>query len=127
MLKVMKEQKIVGVVNVWNEVDQKFHPDLTTVEDNEHTVNDYVMCGEEYLLREDPRAIEYEENRVRGIRNSYLEQYVDPVCSNTLRWADMSEEEKQVYIDYRRYLLDFTTQTDWYKLTPMTLDEWKNQ
>ena len=34
MLKVMKEQKIVGVVNVWNEVDQKFHPDLTTVEDS---------------------------------------------------------------------------------------------
>lgn len=124
MLKVMKEEKIVGVVEEWNAIDQKFHPDLTTVEDNEHQVSDYVMCGEEYLLRDDPRAIESEQNRVRSIRNSYLEQFVDPVVSNALRWADMSEEEKQIYIDYRRYLLDFTEQENWWESNPLTLEEW---
>lgn len=124
MLKVMKEEKIVGVVEEWSAIDQKFHPDLTTVEDNEHQVNDYVMCGEEYLLRDDPRAIESEQNRVRSIRNSYLEQFVDPVVSNALRWADMSEEEKQKYADYRHYLLDFTTQENWWESNPLTLEEW---
>lgn len=120
----MKEEKIVGVVEEWNAIDQKFHRDLTTVEDNEHQVSDYVVCGEEYLLGDDPRAIESEQNRVRSIRNSYLEQFVDPVVSNALRWADMSEEEKQIYIDYRRYLLDFTEQENWWESNPLTLEEW---
>ena len=124
MLKVMKEEKIVGVVEEWSAIDQKFHPDLTTVEDNEHQVSDYVMCVDQYLLREDPHAIESEQNRVRDIRNSYLEQYVDPVVSNALRWADMSEEEKQKYEDYRHYLLDFTTQENWWESNPLTLEEW---
>ena len=124
MLKVMKEEKIVGVVEEWSAIDQKFHPDLTTVEDNEHQVSDYVMCEDQYLLREDPRAIESEQNRVRSIRNSYLEQFVDPVVSSALRWADMSEEEKQKYADYRHYLLDFTTQENWWESNPLTLEEW---
>jgi len=38
----------------------------------------------------------------------------------------MSEDEKQVYIDYRRYLLDYTEREDWYKTNPKTLEEWSN-
>ena len=126
MLKILQDNKIKFVCDVWSETDRKFHPDLTTVEDNEHTVNDYVMCGEEYLLREDPRAIEYKQNTTREIRNSYLSQYIDPIVSNPLRWADMSDTEKQVYVDYRRYLLDYTEQENWWENYPKTIDEWKN-
>jgi len=124
MLKVMKEQKIVGVVEEWNAIDQKFHPDLTTVEDNEHQVSDYVMCGEEYLLRDDPRAIESEQNRVRSIRNSYLEQYVDPIISNQIRFSEMPETDKEKILNYRRYLLDYTEQENWWESNPLTLEEW---
>ena len=124
MLKVMKEEKIVGVVEEWSAIDRKFHPDLTTVEDTEHQVNDYVMCGEEYLLREDPRAIESEQNRVRSIRNSYLEQFVDPIISNQIRFSEMSETDKEKILNYRRYLLDFTEQENWWESNPLTLEDW---
>lgn len=124
MLKIMKNNKIVGAVEEWSDQDKKFHPDVDVVEDTEHTPADYTNIGEEFVLNDDSRAIEYKQNRVREIRNSYLEQYVDPVVSNPLRWADMSEEEKQKYADYRRYLLDFTTGEDWWENNPKTFDEW---
>lgn len=124
MLRIMKGEKIVGVVEEWTEIDKKFHPDLIAVQDNEHQISDYTMVEGEYLLNDDPAAIEYEKNRIRELRNSYLVQFVDPVVSNPLRWADMTEEEKQQYADYRRYLLDFTTQEDWWKNTPQTFEEW---
>lgn len=124
MLRIMKGEKIVGVVESWNDVDKKFHPDLIAVQDNEHQISDYTMVEGEYLLNDDPAAIEYEKNRIRELRNSYLVQFVDPVVSNPLRWADMTEEEKKQYADYRRYLLDFTTQEDWWKNTPQTFEEW---
>lgn len=124
MLKIMKGNKIVGAVEEWSDRDKKFHPDLIAVQDNEHQISDYTMVEGEYLLNDDPAAIEYEKNRIRELRNSYLVRFVDPVVSNPLRWADMTEEEKQQYADYRRYLLDFTTQEDWWKNTPETFEEW---
>lgn len=124
MYRVMKDYKIVGVVEEWSATDRKFHPDLRIEQDTEHQVNDFVQCDGEYLLRQDPRAIESEKARVRSIRDSYLVEFVDPVVSNPLRWADMTEEEKQKYADYRRYLLDFTTQENWWESTPKTLEQW---
>lgn len=124
MYRVMKDYKIVGVVEEWSATDRKFHPDLRIEQDNEHQVSDFVQCDGEYLLRQDPRAIESEKARVRSIRDSYLVEFVDPVVSNPLRWADMTEEEKQRYADYRRYLLDFTTQENWWEGIPKTLEQW---
>lgn len=124
MYRVMKDYKILGVVDEWTATDRKFHPDLRIEQDNEHQVSDFVQCDGEYLLRQDPRAIESEKARVRSIRDSYLVEFVDPVVSNPLRWADMTEEEKQRYADYRRYLLDFTTQENWWESTPKTLEQW---
>lgn len=69
--------------------------------------------------------IEVKKAHVRSIRDSYLVKYVDSVVSNPLRWADMSDEEKKVYTDYRRYLLDYTTQENWYESNPLTLEDWK--
>jgi hypothetical protein len=63
---------------------------------------------------------------VRSLRNSYLEKYLDPIISNPLRWADMPDSEKQVYIDYRQYLLNYTAQENWYNTTPKTLTEWRD-
>lgn len=124
MLKIMKNDKIVGAVYEWSDRDKKFHPDVIVVEDAEHTPEDYTNIGEEFVLNTDARAIEYKQNRVREIRNSYLEQYVDPVVSNPLRWTDMSEEEKQKYADYRRYLLDYTQGENWWESNPKTFEQW---
>lgn len=64
---------------------------------------------------------------VRLVRNQYLEQYVDGAISNPLRWAEMSQELKDMYTNYRQYLLDYTEQGEWWEALPKTLDEWKQK
>lgn len=75
---------------------------------------------------DEKELIAAKETYIRSVRDSYLVQYVDSVVSNPLRWADMSEEEKQTYVDYRRYLLDYTENANWYESEPLTLEKWKN-
>ena len=62
---------------------------------------------------------------VRNYRNHLLEVYIDPVVSNFLRWIEIPEEDKQVYQDYRRYLLDYTEQEGWWNQNPLTFEKWK--
>lgn len=61
---------------------------------------------------------------VRSVCNSYLEQYVDPVASNPLRWADMTEAEQNEIKGYRTYLLGYTDNENWWLQNPLTYDEW---
>lgn len=70
---------------------------------------------------------EAQKEYVREIRNSYLVEYVDGAVSNPLRWADMSDDLKQMYTDYRKYLLDYTDGENWWKQNPKTLEEWKDE
>lgn len=82
------------------------------------------MVGNKYYVgAKDIKAAK--EELVHAVRNRYLETYVDPVVTNPLRWADLSEEEQQEYKDYRRYLLDYTKQKSWWEQNPLTFDEWK--
>lgn len=67
------------------------------------------------------------QSAMRAVRNNYLVEYVDGVVSNPLRWADMSEELKQMYTDYRKYLLDYTETENWWLQAPKTLEEWKDE
>lgn len=67
------------------------------------------------------------QDYVRSIRNQYLVDYVDGAVSNPLRWADMSQELKDMYTNYRQYLLDYTNEENWWEQLPKTLDEWKEQ
>lgn len=48
-------------------------------------------------------------NQVRGKRDHILKTEVDPVVSNPLRWADLTEAQRQAWTNYRRALLDITT------------------
>ena len=52
---------------------------------------------------------EAEEN-VRGLRDYLLVHHVDPIVSNTLRWADMTTEKQSAWTAYRQDLLDITNQ-----------------
>ena len=67
------------------------------------------------------------QDYVRAIRNQYLIEYVDGAVSNPLRWADMSQELKDMYMNYRKYLLDYTETENWWENLPKTLNEWKEK
>ena len=47
---------------------------------------------------------------IRMVRDHLLQTEVDPVASNPLRWNDLSAEQQQAWSNYRRALLDITTQ-----------------
>ena len=47
---------------------------------------------------------------VRFERNRRLREDVDPVVMNSLRWGDLTDEQRQAWADYRRALLDVTDQ-----------------
>lgn len=69
------------------------------------------------------KPVEEQQAEVRAVRNSYLEKYVDPK-QLVLVWESLSVDERNIYSDYRRYLLDYTDNEDWYFSNPMTLDEY---
>lgn len=71
------------------------------------------------------KPIEELQAEVRAVRNSYLEQYVDPK-QLVLVWNNLSEDNKKLYADYRTYLLDYTKPENWWLNNPMTFDEWVN-
>ncbi len=127
MFKAIKDNKIVRVAYEWSDQDKRFCPGVKLMIDNEHTPEDYTNIDGEFVLNNDPRAIEYKKEKVRIFRNAYLEHYVDPIASNQLRWNDLSEKEKQNYSDYRRYLLDYTEKENWWEQNPITFEEWENK
>lgn len=47
---------------------------------------------------------------VRAQRDWRLQNEVDPIVSNPLRWADMTTEEQNAWAAYRTALLDITDQ-----------------
>lgn len=47
---------------------------------------------------------------VRMQRNQLLAAHVDPVATNTLRWAGLSSEQQQAFATYRQALLDVPAQ-----------------
>lgn len=123
MYKAIKDNKILAV----NETGD--FPCLvydTIEEDTEHQASEFVEIGGEFALRTEEKAITCLKTRVRAVRDSYLVEYVDKVVSNPLRWSDLSSEEQQAYKDYRRYLLDYTTEESWWENNPKTFEEWEN-
>lgn len=82
------------------------------------------MVGGTYYVGEQA-VIEAKKAEKRAERNRLLETEIDPVVSNPLRWADMSDEEKADYTDYRHYLLDYTEQENWWEESPLSFADWK--
>lgn len=67
-----------------------------------------------------PEQVQQElAEKVRAQRDQKLVTEVDPVVSNPLRWADLSDEQKTQIADYRQALLDvpqqagFPEQVEW--------------
>jgi hypothetical protein len=49
-------------------------------------------------------------DRVRASRLRLLKRYVDPLAGNALRWAALTEEQRQAWSAYRQALLDVPQQ-----------------
>jgi hypothetical protein len=47
---------------------------------------------------------------IRGQRNKLLATEVDPLVTNPLRWAELTEAQQAAWTQYRRDLLDITAQ-----------------
>lgn len=92
---------------------------------NENGAMIEVIDGEYVIVAIPEPTVEELQAEVRAVRNSYLETYVDPK-QLVMVWDSLSADDKKLYADYRKYLLDYTEQEDWYLQNPMTLDEWKN-
>lgn len=93
------------------------------------------LCGDEYWIMslDDrykvariPEPTEEEKAQAtRATRDNYLIQYVDAVVSNPLRWADMSQEEQEAIIQYRRYLLDIPQSGGFPDVEVLDFNNWK--
>ena len=65
------------------------------------------------------------QTQVRAVREQYFSEYVDFYQSKPLLWEEMTEEEKQDIADYRKYLMDYTKEENWWEQNPLNFEEWK--
>lgn len=126
----------LGGYNIKGHYNYGIHPNLFDGNEEEHTpktdgiLKDAVKLTEEQWhlsvdkkIRINPKTKKVErlkedkaeqkrmlEATIRSERNSLLAMKVDPVVSNPLRWGSMTPEQQQKHIDYRKSLLDITSQ-----------------
>lgn len=55
--------------------------------------------------------LEKEPIALRRLRDQKLKDEVDPVASNSLRWASLTADQQQAWADYRQALLDVPSQS----------------
>jgi hypothetical protein len=85
-------------------------------EDEDQTIdNDALrsLIGSDFAAYVAPTQEELDqeaEEEVRGMRSYLLVSNVDPIISNTLRWADMTTEKQNAWTAYRSDLLNITDQ-----------------
>lgn len=60
--------------------------------------------------------------QVRSVRNQYLEQTDKYMITD----YPITDEERDLYKQYREYLRTYPECQDWYKANPKTYDEWKS-
>lgn len=59
----------------------------------------------------DHRSDEQKSSDARILRDLLLTSEVDPIVTNSLRWAELSSTEQQQWTDYRTALLDVPQQS----------------
>lgn len=118
MFRIIKENKIIGV----SEQEPVLLDNYEVQEDNKHTISDYVQVNGEYVLVSSDEAIEQRKEQVRTVRNQYLEQTDKYMITD----YPISDDERELYKQYREYLRTYPKCQDWYKANPKTYDEWKS-
>ena len=69
------------------------------------------------------KPVEEKEAEVRAVRNQYLEQ------TDKYMIADypITDEERELYKQYRTYLRDYTLSENWWESIPFKFKEWKQE
>ena len=124
MFKAIKDDKIIAI-NETGDFPCLVHDSVE--EDTEHQLSDYIHCDGEFVLTSSDEAIEQKKANVRSVRNYYLKQYVDDRAKSPFMWNEVSEEEKTLIGEYRKYLMDYPETEGWWEQNPMTFEEWKTQ
>ena len=91
-------------------------PYLLTDYDTDTTINNdelLELIGSDYAAYVPPTQEELDAAlaaSIRGQRDSLLATEVDPLVTNPLRWAELTEAQQAAWTQYRRDLLDITAQ-----------------
>ena len=119
MFKALKDNKIIAI-NETGEFPCLVHDSVE--EDTEHQLSDYIHCDGQFVLTVSDEAIEQRKEQVRAVRNQYLEQ------TDKFMIADypITDDERELYRQYREYLRTYPECQDWYKANPKTYEEWKS-
>lgn len=119
MFKAIKDNKIIAI-NESGDFPCMVYDSIE--EDTEHQLSDYIHCDGQFVLTSSAEAIEQKKAQVRQVRNQYLEQ------TDKYMIADypVTDDERELYKQYREYLRDYTLSENWWEHSPMTYDEWKS-
>lgn len=124
MFKAIEKGKIIGI-NETGEFPLMNYESLE--EDIEHQLSDYIHYDGEFVLASSTEAIEQKKAEVRAVRDQYLKQYVDDRAKSPFMWNEVSEEEKALIGEYRKYLMNYPETENWYEHNPLTFEDWKTQ
>ena len=118
MFKALKDNKIIAI----NETGE--FPCLvydSVEEDTEHQVADYIHCDGQFVLTSSAEAIEQKKTDVRAVRNQYLEQTDKFMITD----YPITDDERELYKQYRTYLRDYTLSENWWEHSPKDFSTWK--
>ena len=118
MFKAIKDNKIIAI-NETGEFPLMNYDSLE--EDTEHQLSDYIHCDGQFVLTYSDEAIEQRKEQIRTVRNQYLEQTDKYMITD----YPISDEERELYRQYRVYLRTYAECRDWYKANPKTFEEWR--
>ena len=118
MFTALKDNKIIAI-NDSGEFPCLVHDRVE--EDTEHTIFDYMQVNGEYVLTSSDEAIEQKKFEVRAVRNQYLEE------TDKYMIADypITDDERELYRQYRVYLRDYTLSENWWEHSPKDFSTWK--
>ena len=117
MFKALKDNKIIAI-NDSGDFPLLNHDSIE--EDSEHSTSDYLQVNSEYVLTSSAEAIEQKKDDVRAVRNQYLEQ------TDKFMIVDypITDDERELYRQYRVYLRDYTLPENWWESEPQKFEEW---
>ena len=116
MFKALKDNKIIAI-NDSGKFPCLVHDSVE--EDTEHQLSDYIHCDGQFVLTVSDEAIEQRKEQVRAVRNQYLEQTDKFMITD----YPITDDERELYRQYRTYLRAYPECRDWYKSNPKTYEE----
>jgi len=99
-----------------NHPEHSWIPYTLNPDDTDMTVDNSVLLGligSDYAAYVAPTQAELDAElaaNLRGQRGQKLEQEVDPIVTNPLRWAELTEAKQAEWTQYRTDLLNLPTQ-----------------